>query len=97
MVAAEAVQKDERPAGTDAFVVEREFAYFESARGDSIFHVAAVDPGNGSIKSLILLAPRAPQTMTARIIAAGEPIQPRSRRDQVKRAWNTRNASVRSA
>src|ERR1700682_4235201 len=97
MVAAEAVQKDERPAGADAFVVEREFAYFESARGDSIFHVAALDARKSSIKSLILLPALAPQTMTARIMAAGEPLRPRSRRDQVKRPWITRNASVRSA
>src|ERR1035437_7246538 len=38
MVAAQPVQKDDRRAGADAFVVERELADFQSAGRDSIFH-----------------------------------------------------------
>lgn len=43
MVAAEPVQKNNRRAGADAFVIERELADLQSARRDSIFHAVASD------------------------------------------------------
>src|ERR1700719_1816099 len=68
MVSAEAVQKDNRRAGADPLVVEREFPDLESARGDSIFHVAALIARKSLLNSLILSAALAPQTMTTRTL-----------------------------
>src|ERR1700688_4346224 len=72
MVAAEAVQKDNRRAGADPLVVEREFPNLESARGDSIFHVAALVARKSLPNSLILSAALAPQTMTTTTVEAIE-------------------------
>ena len=68
MVAAEAMQKNNRRAGADPLVVEREFPNLESARGDSIFHVAALVARKSLLNSLILSAALAPQTMIARTL-----------------------------
>src|SRR5690348_3106623 len=68
MIAAEAMQKNNWRAGADPLVVEREFPNLESARGDSIFHVAALVARKNLLSSLILSAGREPQTMIARTL-----------------------------
>src|SRR5258705_4521049 len=73
MVAAEAVQKDDCRAGPDALVIEREFSDLQSARGDSIFHDTALFAPRELIKSLILSAALAPQTISARTLTKARP------------------------
>ena len=68
MVPAEAMQKDQWPAGANALVVKREFTDLESAGGDSIFHVVALV----ARKDLILPTVRASQTMKRENLEAGE-------------------------